>query len=420
VGRWRVTVDVGHFLCGCTRNWYPLKARSRRTVFKFLSTPSPPEASKMYSRKCALLAAFLGGLTPFLLLNAQALTSVPVYFDSTNCWHRDIQYHPEQPARIEACIKALRERVPSADLMDVSVDDSTLPNGAIHRPFSEQELSHARDMLIRVHTPDLVTDLEKRCRDSRQRRIDEGKVPLGFVGYIDDDTYLTTETYDVCLRATAAWIRAVDIGLSGKRTAMALTRPPGHHATTGLSNGFCVFNFAAAAAVHALESNPNLKISIFDWDVHYGQGVADIVKNHPRARYVSIHQSPAFPYMGDKREVLGEHNNILTLPIVAETTWSCGYQNIFEKEVLPFLKSESWEPDLILICAGYDALDSDELASVSLQARDYGEMTRQILQTSQAPLILGLEGGYQLSEMAGGGNLADAVVETVQELVNAP
>jgi acetoin utilization deacetylase AcuC-like enzyme len=374
----------------------------------------------MNSSECALLVAFLGGLAPFLLPNAQALASVPVYFDSTNCWHRHIQYHPEQPARIEACIKALRERVPSADLVDVAVDESTLPNGAIHRPFSEKELSHARDMLIRVHKPDLVTNLAKRCRDSRQRRIDEGKVPLGFVGYIDDDTYLTTETYDVCLRATAAWIRAVDEGLSGKRTAMALTRPPGHHATNGLSNGFCVFNFAAAAAVHALESNPNLKVSIFDWDVHYGQGVADIVKNHPRARYVSIHQSPAFPYMGDTREVLGEHNNILTLPIVAETSWSCGYQNIFEKEVLPFLKSESWEPDLILICAGYDALDSDELASVSLQARDYGEMTRQILQTSQAPLVLGLEGGYQLSEMAGGGNLADAVVETVQELVNAP
>ena len=75
---------------------------------------------------------------------------------------------------------------------------------------------------------------------------------------------------------------------------------------------------------------------------------------------------------------------------------------------------------MILICAGYDALDSDELASVSLQARDFGEMTRQILQTSQAPLVLGLEGGYQLGVQAGSGNLADAVVATVQELVNAP
>lgn len=348
-------------------------------------------------------------------LASTCTTVVPIFFDSTNSWHRDIQYHPEQPLRIDACVKALRERLSHrVDLVDVAV------------AFSDLELNHARDMLIKAHSADLVTNLEQRCRDSRRRRIDEGRAPLGFVGYVDDDTYITTESFDVCLRATAAWIRAVDYAMIGKKdtktsAALALTRPPGHHATTNLSNGFCLFNFAAAATIHALESDPNLKVSIFDWDVHFGQGVAEIVERYDRARYVSIHQTPAFPYMGATRKIQGEHANVLTLPIPPETTWTCGYQEKFKKEVLPFIRSQSWEPDLVIICAGYDALDSDELASVNLQARDYGEMTRQLLEylsvgRPTTSIALGLEGGYQLKEMAGGGNLADAVVETVLAL----
>ena len=150
--------------------------------------------------------------------------------------------------------------------------------------------------------------MKRKCRDSRQRRIDEGKNPLGFVGYIDNDTYLTTESYDVCLRATAAWIRAVNLvlddpNIDSMNAAMALTRPPGHHATAGLSNGFCILNFAAAAAIHAIQRDTNFKVSILDWDVHYGQGVADIVMKHNRIRYVSIHQVPAFPYEGESRSL---------------------------------------------------------------------------------------------------------------------
>jgi acetoin utilization deacetylase AcuC-like enzyme len=336
-----------------------------------------------------------------------------------------MQYHPEQPLRIEACVKGLQEK-DGLDLFDVTPDPTTLweSSDTTHAPFSQEELSHAQDMLFKAHSEELVTSLEKKCRESRQRRIDEGKDPLGFVGYIDDDTFVTTESYDVCLRATATWIRAVDHALAGpNRAAMALTRPPGHHATFTTSNGFCLFNFCAAAAIHALESNPHLKVSIFDWDVHYGQGVAKIIQQHDRARYVSIHQSPAFPYEGDKRGVQGEFGNVMTLPIPAETTWTCGYREKFEKEALPFLRSPDWDPDLVIVCAGYDALDSDELASVSLNARDYGVMTTMLLEhfggRDRVSMALGLEGGYQLREMAGGGNLVDAVSETLESLIRS-
>jgi acetoin utilization deacetylase AcuC-like enzyme len=89
-------------------------------------------------------------------------------------------------------------------------------------------------MLIQAHTPDLVTQLEERSRKSREQRIQDGKPALGHMGNIDADTYVTTESFNVCLRATAAWIRAVDVAETNESgTAMALTRPPGHHAEKG-------------------------------------------------------------------------------------------------------------------------------------------------------------------------------------------
>jgi acetoin utilization deacetylase AcuC-like enzyme len=346
-----------------------------------------------------------------LFLRCHAL--VPILFDSSNKLHRNIQYHPEQPARIDACVEAL-QKLDFVELQDVSETSS--------HAFSPGDLQHARSMLVHAHSEDIVSNFEKRCKNSKQRRVEEGKDPLGFVGYIDHDTFITTETFDVCLRATAAWIRAVDISLEDKiRTpTMALTRPPGHHATKLYPNGFCIFNFAAAAVIHVLLKHPYMKVSILDWDVHYGQGVADIIQHDPRVRYASIHQLDAFPYQGEKYQVSGENQNVMTIPIHADTTWACGYEQAFMEKALPFIHSEgTWEPDLVVVCAGFDALDSDELASVSLRASDFGIMTQMLRNyiPSTTGLMLGLEGGYQLSKFAGGGNLADAVVETVKACI---
>ena len=376
---------------------------------------------------------------------------VPIFFDSTNHRHRDIQYHPEQPARIDACVDALVRSqlvLGGIQLMDLSEDDGKKTDDTgkksdttiLHSPCTPEELEHAQTVLLKTHDPQMVVQMEQTCQESRQRRIDNGKNPLGFIGYIDDDTYMTTESYDVALRAMVGWIRAINHVLqplpgqpdtsANRKTnppppyyAMALTRPPGHHATYDTSNGFCLFNFAAAAAIHAMERDPELKISIFDWDVHYGQGIADIIQHYDRARYVSIHQSNAFPFMGNTRgEYIGRHKNILTLPIAADTTWSCGYEQTFQKDVLPFLQSDDdWMPNLILICAGYDALDSDELANVSLYASDFGTMTRNLIEhtSGKIPIVIGLEGGYQLKDSPTSGNLPDAVLATVQALVVA-
>jgi acetoin utilization deacetylase AcuC-like enzyme len=389
----------------------------------------------------------------------------PVWYDSSNVWHRTIQYHPEQPARIEECVKQLvgvktqpnhQRRQRSFELRDVTPDyrstafpllaESDEDNASVqHDPFTEYELQQAEDMIRKTHKLDLVDTLRDRCRNSKQQRIEEGRDPVGFIGYIDEgDTYLTTESYDVCVRAAATWIRCVDHVLDEERhqgvevrpTAMALTRPPGHHATFATANGFCLFSFASAAVKYALEKYPNKvrKVSVLDWDVHYGQGIADILKDEPRARYVSIHQSPAFPYMGNKLEITGNNGgNIKTVPLSAESSWSCGFQQGYEDEVLPFVSSSSsWRPDLVIVCAGYDALDSDELANICLQAHDYNKMTK-LLQAhldgsmnganddgsenkTKVPIVFGLEGGYSLKNACPSGNMPDSVLQTLLAL----
>jgi len=355
-----------------------------------------------------------------IVARVQALSiPIKVLFDSSNTLHRDTKYHPEQPARIDLCLKALETLSQNVELIDVSPFDTSTKGANI--PFSPGQLKYTKELLSEIHAPELVESIEAKCHSSRDKRIEEGKDPLGFIGYLDDDTYITTETYDVCLRAAACWVDCVNQVLNGTSPfQVALTRPPGHHATRLLPNGFCTFNFAAAAAVHGLKQKCCRKITILDWDVHYGQGVADIIEDYPDIRYVSMHQVPAFPYQGEMRAIRGCHKNIMTIPITADSTWTCGYRELFTEKVLPFCSNADWRPDLVIVCAGYDALASDELASCNLVAKDYGSMTRLLnghLDGNVTQIIFGLEGGYQLKDNAPGGNLADALLETIKALI---
>ena len=283
-------------------------------------------------------------------------------------------------------------------------------------PFSDDELQHAREVLLQTHAPELVTGLEAKCQEARAQNVNVEVRPMR---RIDEDTYLTTETWNIVLRATAAWLRAVNRSLaSSNRPTFALTRPPGHHATRNNANGFCLVNFAAAAALHAVSFHNQQvqRVSILDWDVHYGQGVADILAGHAQIRYASIHQVPSFPYMGQSKQV--EHGNILTLPMPPDTTWTCGFEDLFDQALAFCCNDTEWQPDLVIIGAGFDALSSDDLASCGLNAADFGRMTQKLRQhlPSHTALMFGLEGGYQLNDAGASGNLPQAVVETVRAM----
>jgi acetoin utilization deacetylase AcuC-like enzyme len=365
-----------------------------------------------------ILCSFISAATG-LNIGAGAIGPLRILYDSSNYLHRDIQYHPEQPGRIDACIKAIESYKTNVKIDLELIDVSPLTSSQeLHEPFSEEALNYARTLLCDVHTEELVMSLESKCISSKNRRIKDGKDPCGFIGYLDPDTYLTTESFDVCLRAAACWIKSVDhVKHDLNYFSFALTRPPGHHATKSGPNGFCIFNFAAVATLHAIKCGFK-KITILDWDVHYGQGVADIIQNYSSVRYISMHQYPAFPYQGEKRCIRGQHKNILTVPLPADSTWTCGYESALKDHVLPFCSSNEWKPDIIIICAGYDALLSDDLAGCALTANDYGKMTRFLRNHvgNDVKFVFGLEGGYQLNEGLPGGNLADSIIETIKAL----
>ena len=214
-------------------------------------------------------------------------------------------------------------------------------------------------------------------------------------GYLDGDTPVSARSYEVALLAVSAWLDGVDQVLNRQPT-FVLARPPGHHATRDRAMGFCLFSNAAIAAEYAL-TKPNVKrVGILDWDVHHGNGTEAIVKDNPNIAYCSLHQHPCYPGTGINRGKSGKYQNILNLPLNAGSNLT-HYQSVFQQEIIPFFAN--WQPDVLIVSAGYDANDNDPLASISLKPKDYGLLTKYVLEITKFPLF-GLEGGYHLEALA--------------------
>ncbi|AZB72295.1 histone deacetylase family protein [Synechococcus elongatus] len=221
-------------------------------------------------------------------------------------------------------------------------------------------------------------------------------------GLLDPDTPCSPASYDVALLAVNAWLDGIDLLLQQEvSAAFALTRPPGHHALATHGMGFCLFGNAAIAARYALAQGLT-KVAIVDWDVHHGNGTQALIDHQPAIAYVSLHQSPAYPGTGSVTET-GLYDNVCNLPLPPGSDGQ-DYRQCFKQSVLPFL--QSWQPQLLIVSAGYDAAAADPLANMRLQPADYGDLTRQ-LRSLQVPILFGLEGGYDLTA------LAASVAETI-------
>ena len=223
-------------------------------------------------------------------------------------------------------------------------------------------------------------------------------------GYLDTDTPVSERSYDVALLAVSAWLDGVEQVLATGKPAFVLARPPGHHARSDQGMGFCLFSNAAIAAHYALEQPGINRVAILDWDVHHGNGTQAIVENHRQIAYCSLHQSPCYPGTGKASEQ-GTYHNVLNLPLAPGSTVAV-YQPLFETKVMPFLSE--FQPDLLIVSAGYDANAADTLADMALQPQDYGLFTRYCLQLTRK-IVFGLEGGYDFS------SLAQSVVATIEE-----
>jgi acetoin utilization deacetylase AcuC-like enzyme len=222
-------------------------------------------------------------------------------------------------------------------------------------------------------------------------------------GWFDADTVASPGSWEAALHAAGGACAMVDALMGGEApTAFAGLRPPGHHCETSRPMGFCLFNNVAVAAQHALDSSGVERVAVFDWDVHHGNGTNDIFHARRDVLYISIHQSPLYPGTGPIRDVgsgdgEGYTVNLPVPPGAGEPIWLSLVQHV----VTPILRS--FEPDLVLVSAGFDAHRSDPLAQCTLATESFAKMATHVVWTSRelgVPLGAVLEGGYDLDALA--------------------
>jgi acetoin utilization deacetylase AcuC-like enzyme len=222
-------------------------------------------------------------------------------------------------------------------------------------------------------------------------------------GWFDADTVASRGSWDAALHAVGGACALVDALMTGAApTAFAGLRPPGHHCEVARPMGFCLFNNVAVAAQHALDSHGVQRVAVFDWDVHHGNGTNDIFHARRDVLYVSIHQSPLYPGTGPLRDVgsgdgAGYTVNLPVPPGAGEPIWMSLVQHV----VVPVLRS--FEPDLILVSAGFDAHRADPLAQCTLATESFAKMASLVAATARGlgvPFGAVLEGGYDLDALA--------------------
>ncbi len=294
-------------------------------------------------------------------------TAILYHDDCLN--HLNPSGHPERVERLHAVTLALR----SAEFAHLQWFDAPLVSN---------------EQVLKVH-PQSYLDF---IRTS---------VPKTGFTALDADTLLSPLSLIAIWRAAGAVCKAVDIVMEKTaHNAFCAVRPPGHHAETATAMGFCSFNNVAIAAKHALESWSLKRVAIVDFDVHHGNGTQEIVWNEANIAYVSTHQSPLYPGSGSPKEI-GGYGNILNLPLPPHSS-SVEFRSRITNEGLPFL--ENFDPQLLLISAGFDAHRDDPLANLNLNADDFAWVTEVLCNLADkhcdGRVVSTLEGGYDLDALA--------------------
>jgi acetoin utilization deacetylase AcuC-like enzyme len=211
------------------------------------------------------------------------------------------------------------------------------------------------------------------------------------------DTILNGSSWRAVLGATGAVLAAVDHALSGRGNAFAAVRPPGHHALAGKGMGFCLVNNVVVAARHAQRAGRG-RVLIVDWDVHHGNGTQALMEADSTLRYVSLHQHPWYPGTGmaDERGV----GNVFNVPRPPGLAASLYVADLWAAIVAA---GTDWDPDMVLVSAGFDAMTGDPLGGFTLEPGHYADLTLRIRERfPQAPIVGLLEGGYTPSRIADG------------------
>lgn len=279
-------------------------------------------------------------------------------------------HHPECPDRLRAVLAALeaeefgtliRERAPTATV----------------------------EQLTRVHPADYV-DAILAIHPAEGESV-----------HLDGDTLMSHGSADAALRAAGGAVMAVDAVMEGwALRAFAAVRPPGHHAEPARPMGFCLFNNAAVAALHARARWGIERIAVLDFDVHHGNGTQEMFFNDKDLFYGSTHQSPCYPGTGDMWE-RGSDNNVVNVTL-RPGQGSDAFRAAWADTILPEL--DRFAPGMIIVSAGFDAHKMDPLAQLRLETADFSWITEEIVGVAErhcgGRLASVLEGGYDLDALA--------------------
>ena len=286
--------------------------------------------------------------------------------------HSNGKGHPECPERLYA----VREKIAASGLSSVLVahDAPAIPE----------------HFLSSIHTSEHIRTVQETSSNGG--------------GIFDGDTACTVESWTAALKAAGAVVEAVERVVSGAwDRAFCSVRPPGHHATQDTVMGFCLFNNIALGAQAALQ-HPNIqRIAILDWDVHHGNGTQDIFYDRNDVMFASIHQHPLYPGTGmisERGRGAGEGYTI-NCPLSAGTDDQT-YLRAWTETIQPAF--ESFQPDLIMISAGFDADARDPLGGLNLSPEAFETFTDQVVSSAKTwcdgRVVSSLEGGYNVRALA--------------------
>ncbi|MCA9595379.1 MAG: histone deacetylase [Myxococcales bacterium] len=316
-------------------------------------------------------------------MHALALFDDPLFSE-----HRPDGPHPECPERLDAARAGLLK---------------SEPHGLPRLRLSARDASD--DELGRVHDERYLVSLGQAA---------------GKHGYLDPDTYFGPQSVAAARRAAGAAAQMVEALLDEQAGfGLALLRPPGHHARPDRAMGFCLLNNVAVAAAHARARGAE-RVLIVDWDVHHGNGTQEMFYADPNVLFVSLHQFPFYPGTGTADEVgEGEGRGFtVNVPLSAGAD-DAVYAAAFDRVVLPV--AAQFDPDLVLVSAGFDAHERDPLASMALTEQGYEHMAASLAHAlprgAEGRLGLVLEGGYDLSAL--GASLAATVCALDDSLAHA-